>query len=121
MWIRIERLTAQGEDRFVWLMGADNLAQFPLWKGWRRIMGLTAIAVFDRSPYSHTALTSKVARAFEGARLTESRADRLIEIPPPVWTYIHFRPHPASSTAIRAAARDVKPNTTNTTKTESRS
>ncbi|MCL4158009.1 UNVERIFIED_CONTAM: hypothetical protein GTU68_017269, partial [Idotea baltica] len=34
--------------RFVWLMGADNLAQFHRWQGWREIAQLMPIAVIDR-------------------------------------------------------------------------
>ena len=31
--------------RFIWLMGADNLAQFHRWRDWRRIAALVPIAV----------------------------------------------------------------------------
>jgi nicotinate-nucleotide adenylyltransferase len=34
--------------RFVWIMGADNLRQFHLWRHWRRIAELVPIAVVDR-------------------------------------------------------------------------
>src|SRR5215216_425890 len=37
--------------RFVWLMGADNLAQFHRWKDWRRIARLMPIAVIARPGY----------------------------------------------------------------------
>ncbi len=36
--------------RFVWIMGADNLAQFNRWESWRRIADLVPIAVIDRPP-----------------------------------------------------------------------
>ena len=42
--------------RFVWLMGADNLAQFHRWKSWRRIAVRVPIAVIDRPPESFRAL-----------------------------------------------------------------
>ena len=35
--------------RFIWLMGADNLAQFHRWRDWRRIAALVPIAVVDPS------------------------------------------------------------------------
>ena len=44
---------------FVWMMGADNLAQFHRWKRWQEMLATIPIAVFDRAPYSHTALRSK--------------------------------------------------------------
>ena len=34
--------------RFVWLMGADNLAQFDQWKDWRQIMETTPIGIIAR-------------------------------------------------------------------------
>jgi len=36
--------------RFVWIMGADNLAQFHRWQNWRRIASEVPIAVIDRPP-----------------------------------------------------------------------
>ena len=38
-------------DRFVWIMGADNLAQFDRWKQWRRIAKTLPIAVVARPGY----------------------------------------------------------------------
>jgi len=37
--------------RFVWLMGADNLAQMHLWRDWRRIAAIMPIAVIARPGY----------------------------------------------------------------------
>ena len=42
--------------RFVWIMGADNLAQFHRWQNWRRIAAEVPIAVIDRPPQSFRAL-----------------------------------------------------------------
>src|SRR3546814_11669287 len=39
------------ERRFIWLMGADNLAQFHRWRNWRDIARLLPIAVFARPGY----------------------------------------------------------------------
>ena len=36
------------QHRFVWLMGGDNLAQFHLWRDWRRIAHTVPIAVIAR-------------------------------------------------------------------------
>src|SRR5688572_22156185 len=54
--------------RFVWLMGADNLAQISSWRDWTRIFHLTPIAVFDRPTYTMKALTALAARRFQRAR-----------------------------------------------------
>ena len=40
------------DRRFVWLMGADNLAQFHLWRDWRKIAALVPIAVVTRPGYA---------------------------------------------------------------------
>ena len=42
-------LTRRAPDvRFVWIMGADNLRQFHLWRHWRAIADLVPIVVVDR-------------------------------------------------------------------------
>ena len=94
--------------RFVWLMGADNLAQLHRWRQWHRIVGACAIAVFERHPYSHSALAAPAAEVFAGARLPEARLAELADAEPPAWAFIRLRPHPASATAIRARAAQVR-------------
>lgn len=88
--------------RFVWLMGADNLAQMPRWQRWRRIFDTVPIAVFDRSPYSYKALAGTAARRFAHRRLPERQAGVLAETQPPAWVFLHTRLHPASATVIRS-------------------
>ena len=88
--------------RFVWLIGADNLAELHRWRRWRRIFTQVPIAVLDRSPYSRTALAGEAARRFARARVPASRAPELAGLAPPAWVYLHQRRHPASATAIRA-------------------
>ena len=87
--------------KFVWLMGADNLAGFHRWQRWRDILSLAPVAVFDRSPFSHTALHSRAALAFRDRRMRESDIPSLTDHPGH-WAYILMRRHPASSTEIRA-------------------
>ncbi len=91
--------------RFVWLMGADNLAQIPQWERWPSIFQTVAVAVLDRSPYSLAALASKAARRFAKGR---RRADRaLLGTGKPAWTYIRLHCHPASASAIRSRGNSV--------------
>lgn len=87
--------------RFLWLIGADNLAQLPRWRGWREIMRRVPVAVFDREPYSYRALACQAAGAFGRARLPERAAARLADAEPPAWVFVRFRRQPVSSTAIR--------------------
>jgi nicotinate-nucleotide adenylyltransferase len=95
------RWLTRRRDRFVWLIGADNLVQLPQWQRWRRLVRMAPIAVFDREPYSYVALAGRMARAYAGKRLVERRAPVLADSPPPAWVYLRLRRHPVSSTAIR--------------------
>jgi nicotinate-nucleotide adenylyltransferase len=94
-------LTRRRRDRFVWLIGADNLLQLPQWWRWRRLVRIVPIAVFDREPYSYLALAGRMARAYAGKRIAERRAPALAECPPPAWVYLRLRRHQVSSTALR--------------------
>ena len=94
-------LTRRCRARFVWLIGADNMAQLPRWRRWQRLVRMVPIAVFDREPYSYLALAGRMASAYAGGRLAERRAPVLAECPPPAWLYLRLRRHQASSTALR--------------------
>ena len=87
--------------RFVWLMGADNLAQIPRWNHWLDIFRALPIAVIDRPLYSRSVLSGKAAKRFAHARVP---ARRLADQPAPAWTFLHIRRHPASASSIRAQA-----------------
>ncbi len=88
--------------RFVWIMGADGLAEFHRWRAWRGIFALMPIAVVDRASVGLRALASPAAKAFARARLPERAATRLAGREPPVWVFLHGLKSPVSSTAIRA-------------------
>jgi nicotinate-nucleotide adenylyltransferase len=87
--------------RFVWLMGADNLAGFDRWQNWRDIAALVPIAVIDRFGDSLAAAGSTAARALAAARIPETAARTLPDLDPPAWVYLHGVKSPLSSTAIR--------------------
>ncbi|WP_395016034.1 nicotinate-nucleotide adenylyltransferase [Dongia sp.] len=87
--------------RFVWLMGADNLAQIAHWKDWTQIFHQLPIAVFDRPSYTYRAMAAQAARRFQAFRRPEQAAGRLAITPPPAWTFIHHRLNPISATEIR--------------------
>ena len=95
--------------QFVWIMGADNLAGFHRWQKWRSIIDIMPIAVFDRAPFSHTALRSKAAIAMKARRLP-GRNIAAIANSPGHWAYMYLlaRRHAASSTKIRAAKKRGK-------------
>jgi nicotinate-nucleotide adenylyltransferase len=88
--------------RFVWLMGADNLAQFSRWKDWRSIAARLPIAVIDRPGFTHSSLRGKAAVALQRHRIDESDAHLLAGLEPPAWTFLHGPRSSLSSSAIRA-------------------
>lgn len=94
-------LRRRGRADFVWLIGADNLAQLPQWHRWLRLLALVPIAVFDREPYSYRALAGRVARRFAGRRYPERLGACLPGVKLPAWVYLRLRRYPVSSTAIR--------------------
>lgn len=91
--------------RFVFLMGADLLAEFHRWRRWRELAGLVPMAAIDRSGASLSALASPAAIALVRARIEESEAASLPLRTPPAWVLLHGLKSPVSSTALRAAAR----------------
>lgn len=97
----LDRLHRWRGHRFVWLIGADNLAQMPRWRRWSDILARTPVAVFTREPYLWVALAGKAASRFAHARIGQERTSVLPVTPPPAWTFVRLRPHPASATALR--------------------
>lgn len=86
--------------RFVWLMGADNLASFHRWDRWHEIMATTAVAVFARPEARLRGQAAPAARRFKNARCP--RPDQLARATLPAWTYIDLPLNAASSSQIRA-------------------
>ncbi len=87
--------------RFVWIMGADNLAQFHRWKDWRRIAAEVPLAVVDRPPRSLSALAAPAAVALSRYRLQERAAHSLAGLAAPAWTFLTGLKLDVSSTGLR--------------------
>jgi nicotinate-nucleotide adenylyltransferase len=87
--------------RLVWIMGADNLAQFHRWENWRRIASEVPIAVIDRPPQSFRALAAPAAQALARYRLPENQAGRLADQRAPAWVFLTGMKLDLSSTALR--------------------
>jgi nicotinate-nucleotide adenylyltransferase len=87
--------------RLVWIMGADNLAQFHRWKDWRRIASEVPIAVIDRPPQSFRALAAPAAQALARYRLPENQATRLTDAHAPAWVFLTGMKMNLSSTGLR--------------------
>ena len=82
----------------IWIMGADNLIQFPQWKRAYFISRLLPIIVVNRPHYQFQALASAGAALMSGHR---KRLARNLKRNRGGWAFIHSASDPASSTAIR--------------------
>lgn len=91
--------------RFVWIMGADNLAGFHRWQQWRHIAATFPIAIIDRPAYRLRAMASHAAIALRKYYVPESKAKTLADRHPPAWTVLTVRLSHLSSTAIRNIAK----------------
>ena len=87
--------------RLVWIMGADNLAQFHRWQNWQRIASEVPIAVIDRPPQSFRALAAPAAGALARYRLPENQAGQLADRRPPAWVFLTGLKLNLSSTGLR--------------------
>lgn len=88
--------------RFVWLMGADNLAEFHLWQDWRWIMENVAIGVLARPRDCISARMSPAARQFRAKSITGRHSHMLSRLEAPAWCFVNVPMINQSSTAIRA-------------------
>ncbi len=90
------------ELRFIWLMGADNLATLHRWEDWASILRGVPVGVLPRPGASPHAGLSPAARRFAQARLPQHRTRELAGAAPPVWALATGPTSPLSSTALRA-------------------
>ena len=87
--------------RFVWLMGADNLAEIHRWHRWRAVFAALPVAVFDRPAHTAAALGSRAAHGYGRNRVAAADAHALADRVPPAWTFV-WGPRDAT------AARDIR-------------
>ena len=88
--------------RFVWLMGADNLAQFHRWQDWRGIMERVPVGVLARPGQRVPARLSRAARIYAGARLRGRESPLLARAEAPAWCFVNVPMTDISSSALRA-------------------
>jgi nicotinate-nucleotide adenylyltransferase len=88
--------------QFTWLMGADNLAQFHLWKDWQEIMQSVPIGVLARPGERIEGRTAPAAQIYRHALLKGRHSQRLSYAKAPAWSFINVPMRDISSTALRA-------------------
>ena len=86
---------------FVWVMGADNLADFHHWQNWRRIAEMMPMAIIDRPGSTLSYRSALAAIALARHRIDEDDARVLPRLNPPAWTFLHGPRSPLSSTELR--------------------
>jgi len=88
--------------RFVWLMGADNLAQFHLWRDWRQIMNTVPVGVLARPGERVSARMSRAAALYAPYRIAGRHSQMLRRASAPAWCFVNVPMMDVSSSAIRA-------------------
>ncbi len=89
--------------RFVWLMGADNLATFHRWENWREIMEMVPVGVMARPGQRISARMSPAARMFRRDKLRSREAMLITDMEAPAWVFINVPMNDISSSRIRAS------------------
>ena len=92
--------------RFVWIMGADNLAQFHRWRQWRTIARTMPIAVVTRPGYDADALAAPAMGWLRRYRRPAGQARNWAEWSMPALVLLRFRPDRTSATQIRVVDPD---------------
>jgi nicotinate-nucleotide adenylyltransferase len=87
--------------RFVWLMGADNLAEFHRWQDWRGILALVPVGVLARPGEVVRAGLSPAARSYGRFRLPAGQSAALVHHQAPAWALVSGPTVDISSSDIR--------------------
>lgn len=95
--------TLYPRQRFVWLMGADNLAQFHLWQDWRGIAQTVPMGILARPGQRIAARMSRAATLLAPYRIAGTDSRLLAHARAPAWCFVNVPMVDASSSAIRAS------------------
>jgi nicotinate-nucleotide adenylyltransferase len=94
---------------FVWIMGADSLAEFHRWRGWTQIMREIPVAVVSRPWIALRSRLAPAARRFARFRRSSARAASLPGSQPPAWVFLRGPLNFQSSTLLRERLRKNRP------------
>jgi nicotinate-nucleotide adenylyltransferase len=95
--------------RFVWLMGADNLAQLPRWDRWDKIMHAMPMLVLPRPGCTRPALAGQAAARYRKYRLRARAGLCLAQTAAPAWILLPVKENPLSATALRQSLQGAAP------------
>lgn len=91
--------------QFVWLMGADGLAQFSRWKNWRALARMIPIAILPRPGSVTPALHGAAASVLRRNRRPSREAPILGRRKGSVWTFLSAPQNDISATALRESGQ----------------
>ena len=89
-------------DRFIWLMGADTVADFHHWKDWRRVAAMVPIAVVSRPGYEGEARAASAMGWLRRFVRPSAKARQWTEWSAPAIIFLRLPPDPTSATRLRA-------------------
>jgi nicotinate-nucleotide adenylyltransferase len=99
----IAALTRRHPDlAFIWLMGADTVAQFHQWRRWRDLASMVPIAVISRPGYDARARAASAMGWLRWFVRPSAMAKRWTEWSAPAIIFLRLPPDPTSATRLRA-------------------
>ena len=91
---------------FVWIMGADNVAQFHRWRDWRKIAAIMPIAIIARPGYEALTEANPATAWLRRFVRPSASVKQWTTWRPPALVLLHFHPDHSSATALRRADPD---------------
>ena len=90
------------DDRFIWLMGGDTVAQFHQWRRWRKLAESLPIAVIRRPGYDRQAHAARAKGWLRRFVRPSSQAKNWTDWSAPAILFLRLPPDPTSATGLRA-------------------
>ena len=90
------------DHRFIWLMGADTVAEFHRWKNWRKLAESLPIAVIHRPGYDRQAHAARAMGWLRRFVRPSSQAKNWTDWSAPAIFFLRLPPDPTSATGLRA-------------------
>ena len=90
------------DDRFIWLMGGDTVAQFHQWRRWRKLAESLPIAVIRRPGYDRQAHAARAMGWLRRFVRPSSQAKNWTDWSAPAILFLRLPPDPTSATGLRA-------------------
>lgn len=92
--------------KFLWMMGADNLATFDRWYKWQQIVMFLPIAVFHRPGFETDASNGVAYHTIKAYEIGQRDAKSIFDRKTPAWVHIQSTQNSLSSTKIRLRAKE---------------